>query len=67
MAIASPDLDVTESDEDSAPEEDSVSEQELEVQPAVMEQAAPARRPVLPTWILALKRKNTGRKQRERL
>ncbi|XP_047440941.1 uncharacterized protein zgc:113229 isoform X2 [Mugil cephalus] len=67
MTIASQDLDldVAESDEDSAPEEDfSLTEQVCEVQPAVIEQVAPARRPALPAWILALKRKNNAKKHR---
>lgn len=66
MTIAPPelDLDATDSEEDSGAEEDSVVEQESEVEQAVMEQVAPARRPTLPAWILALKRRNTGRKHR---
>lgn len=59
-----PDLDVTVSEEDSEEEEDSISEQEIEVARAVVEEVAPARRPALPNWILALKRKNTGKKPR---
>ncbi|XP_072251752.1 uncharacterized protein [Leuresthes tenuis] len=66
VTISSPclDLNATYSDEDSEAEEDSVIEQECEVEPALAEEVAPARRPVLPAWILALKRKNTGRKHR---
>ncbi|XP_074529823.1 uncharacterized protein LOC141793219 [Halichoeres trimaculatus] len=56
------DLDVSDSEEeDSEAEEDSV---ECEVEQGGMEEVAPARRPALPAWILALKRKNTGRKHR---
>ncbi|CAN9515016.1 unnamed protein product [Ophioblennius macclurei] len=58
------DLDVTVSEEDSEEEEDSVSEQEVEVEREVVEEVAPSRRPALPNWILALKRKNTGKKPR---
>ncbi|XP_076595204.1 uncharacterized protein LOC143325774 [Chaetodon auriga] len=58
------DLDATDSEEDTGAEEDSVVEQEGEVEQAVMEEVAPARRPALPAWILALKRRNTGRKHR---
>lgn len=58
------DLDATDSEEDSAADEDSVTEQECDVEPTAMEEAAPARRPALPAWIQALKRKNTGRKHR---
>ncbi|XP_034545555.1 uncharacterized protein zgc:113229 [Notolabrus celidotus] len=59
------DLDVSDSEEeDSGAEDDSVIDQEYEVEPAVMEEVAPARRPALPAWIRALKRKNTGRKHR---
>ncbi|CAK6972734.1 uncharacterized protein zgc:113229 [Scomber scombrus] len=57
------DMDVTDSEEDSVAEEDSIIEQEFEVEPVpVEEQVAPARRPALPAWILALKRKNMGKK-----
>ncbi|XP_008281845.1 dentin sialophosphoprotein [Stegastes partitus] len=59
------DLDATDSEEDSGAEEDSVTEQECDVEPAAMEEVAPARRPALPAWIRALKRKNTGRKHRQ--
>ncbi|KAM4555266.1 uncharacterized protein PAE49_014383 isoform 2-T2 [Odontesthes bonariensis] len=64
--ILSPDLDLnaTYSEEESEEEEDSMIEQECEVEPALTEEVAPARRPALPAWILALKRKNTGRKHR---
>lgn len=58
------DLDATDSEEDSGADEDSVTEQECDVEPAAMEEAAPARRPALPAWIQALKRRNTGRKHR---
>ncbi|XP_023137978.2 uncharacterized protein zgc:113229 [Amphiprion ocellaris] len=66
VAIEPPalDLDATDSEEDSGADEDSVTEQECDVEPAAMEEAAPARRPALPAWIQALKRRNTGRKHR---
>ena len=66
VTILSPglDLNATYSEEESETEEDSVIELECEVEPALAEEAAPARRPVLPAWILALKRKNMGRKHR---
>uniref|UniRef100_UPI0037E85BA0 uncharacterized protein n=1 Tax=Semicossyphus pulcher TaxID=241346 RepID=UPI0037E85BA0 len=63
--IAPPELDLYTSDseeEDSGAEEDSVIE--CEVEQAAMEEVAPARRPALPAWIRALKRRNTGRKFR---
>lgn len=57
------DMNVTDSEEDSVAEDDSIIEQEFEVEPAaVEEQVAPARRPALSAWILALKRKNMGKK-----
>ncbi|XP_022045276.1 uncharacterized protein zgc:113229 [Acanthochromis polyacanthus] len=58
------DLDATDSEEDLGADEDSLTEQECDVEPAAMEEAAPARRPALPAWIQALKRRNTGRKHR---
>ncbi|XP_073343050.1 uncharacterized protein [Pagrus major] len=68
MTIEPPEMDevATDSEEDSASaaDEDSLIDQELESERAVMEDLAPARRPVLPAWIRALKRKNTGRKPR---
>ncbi|XP_071362846.1 uncharacterized protein [Trachinotus anak] len=66
LTIAAPELDMnaTDSEEDSGAEEDSVIEQEFEVEDAAPEEVAPARRPALPAWIQALKRKNTGRKHR---
>lgn len=71
VTIAAPELDVDtiDSEEDSETEEDSVTEQDYEVEQAagaaaVMEEVAPARRPALPTWIKALKRRNMGRKHR---
>lgn len=66
VAIEPPDLDLdaTDSEDDSGAEEDSVTEQECDVGPAAMEEVAPARRPALPAWIQALKRRNTGRKHR---
>ncbi len=66
MSIAAPELDpdAIDSEEDSGAEEDSVTEQECEAEPAPIQEVAPARRPALPAWILALKRRNTGRKHR---
>lgn len=71
MAPPKLDLDATDSEEDSGAEEDSVIEQEdslieqqCEVERAAIQEVAPARRHVLPAWILALKRRNTGRKHR---
>ncbi|XP_042348665.1 uncharacterized protein zgc:113229 [Plectropomus leopardus] len=59
------DLDATDSEEDSGADEDSVLEQDSEEERAAIEEvAAPARRAALPAWILALKRRNTGRKHR---
>lgn len=58
------DLEATDSEEDSGAEEDSVIGQECEVEQATIEEEAPARRPALPAWILALKRRNTRRKHR---
>ena len=57
------DVDASDSEEESGEEEDSVIE-ECEVEQAAMEEVAQARRPALPAWIRALKRKNTGRKRR---
>ncbi|XP_029296963.1 uncharacterized protein LOC115014334 [Cottoperca gobio] len=67
VIIEPPELhpDATDSEEDSGSEEDSVIEQECdEEQAAIEEVAAPARRHALPAWILALKRRNTGRRHR---
>ncbi|KAM7000624.1 uncharacterized protein LKV04_005442 isoform 1-T2 [Tautogolabrus adspersus] len=66
QTIPPPDLDLADldSEEDSEAEEDSVIEQDFEVEQETMEEVAPARRPALPAWILALKRRNTGRKPR---
>ncbi|KAM9850156.1 uncharacterized protein ACBR49_007377 isoform 2-T2 [Aulostomus maculatus] len=58
------DPNATDSEEVSLEENDSLLEQESEVDPEAMEESAPARRPALPAWIRALKRKNTGRKYR---
>lgn len=58
------DMDATDSEEDSGAEEDSVIEEECEVEHAEAEEVASARRPTLPAWIQALKRRNTGRKYR---
>ncbi|XP_069550655.1 uncharacterized protein [Brachyistius frenatus] len=66
VTVVSSDLDLhaMDSEEDSGPGEDSVSERECEVEQAVIEEVAPARRPALPAWIMALKRRNPGRKHR---
>ncbi|KAG7518224.1 hypothetical protein JOB18_028805 [Solea senegalensis] len=57
----------TDSEEDSGADSDSVIEHECEEEQAVTEEAAAAssvaRRPALPAWIKALKRRSTGRKQ----
>lgn len=64
MAIepAEVDVDYSDSEEDYGAEEDSLTEQECEVEEAPAQEEAPARRNNLPSWIKALKRKNTGRK-----
>ncbi|XP_032383081.1 uncharacterized protein zgc:113229 isoform X2 [Etheostoma spectabile] len=75
VAITPPELDpdATDSEEDSGAEEDSVIEQECEQEEEEEEQAgtkrveAPTRRPALPAWILALKKWNTGKKDRQGL
>ncbi|XP_028444388.1 uncharacterized protein zgc:113229 [Perca flavescens] len=74
VAITPPELDPDATDsEDSGAEEDSVIEQECEQEEEEDEQAAtkrveaPTRRPALPAWILALKRWNTGKKDRQGL
>lgn len=68
VTIAPPELNMetTDSEEESGAEEDSVTEQECEVEQAAaaVEEVALARRPALPAWIKALKRRNTGRKHR---
>ncbi|TNN81968.1 hypothetical protein EYF80_007876 [Liparis tanakae] len=67
VAIAAPEPQsyATDSEEDSEEEEDSVAEQECEEEQTAREEvAAPARRPALPAWIQALKRRNTRRKRR---
>ncbi|KAF3693936.1 hypothetical protein EXN66_Car009612 [Channa argus] len=58
------DLDAIHSEEESEMDNDSVLEQECEVEQTVDAEVAPARRHALPAWIMALKRKNTGRKHR---
>ncbi|KAF7657429.1 hypothetical protein LDENG_00027140 [Lucifuga dentata] len=68
IAIEPPELDLdADSEEDSGTEEDSViEEQEARVDQEPMEELmAPARRPALPAWIRALKRRNTGKKHRQ--
>lgn len=66
VTIPSPDLDldVTDSEDDSGADEDSVIDEECEMERGAMEEVAPARRAALPAWIQALKRRNTGRKHR---
>ncbi|XP_076015662.1 uncharacterized protein LOC143008018 [Genypterus blacodes] len=61
-----PELDLfTAWEEESVTEEDSVIEEEVGVEQEAMDDImAPARRLALPAWILALKRRNTGRKHR---
>lgn len=54
-----------EAEEESFPEEDSVTEQECEVEQPMMEEVAPARRPERSGWIKALIRKNTRRKNKQ--
>ncbi|XP_071401102.1 uncharacterized protein [Centroberyx affinis] len=68
VTIAPIDLnpDGTDSEEDSGTgEEDSVIEEEVGMEQAAVAAAAPAPRPGLPAWILALKRRKTGRKHRQ--
>ncbi|XP_034399969.1 uncharacterized protein zgc:113229 [Cyclopterus lumpus] len=69
VAIAPPEPQsyATDSEEDSEEEEDAVAEQECEEEQAATEEVAapaPTRRPALPAWIQALKRRNTRRKRR---
>ncbi|XP_041653939.1 uncharacterized protein zgc:113229 [Cheilinus undulatus] len=67
QTIPPPELDLELSgseEDDSGADEDSVIEQECDKEQTAMEQVAPTRRAALPAWILALKRKNTGRKNR---
>ncbi|KAM7389800.1 hypothetical protein PAMP_023756 [Pampus punctatissimus] len=65
IAPAELDMDATVSEADTMSEEDSVIEQDFELeQAAIEEEVASVRRPVLPAWILALKRRNMGRKHR---
>lgn len=67
VTIESPymDLDYSDSEEDSlATDEDSVTEQECDVHQVAAEEEAPARRTALPAWILALKKKNSGKKRK---
>ncbi|RVE67314.1 hypothetical protein OJAV_G00101600 [Oryzias javanicus] len=54
-----------EAEEESFPEEDSVTEQECEVAQPMMEEVAPSRRPERSGWIKALIRKNTRRKHKQ--
>lgn len=60
------DVDATDSEGDSETEGDSMTEQEVKEEQAVIEEVSPARRPILPSWMLALK-KNTGRKVKVKL
>ncbi|XP_061581470.1 uncharacterized protein zgc:113229 [Cololabis saira] len=66
VTISSPDMDLDDSDseEDSGAEEDSMTEQDCEAARAVSAEVASVRRPVLPAWIQALKKRNRGRKHR---
>lgn len=67
QTIPPPELDLELSgseEDDSGADEDSMIEQECDKEQTAMEQVAPTRRAALPAWILALKRKNTGRKNR---
>lgn len=64
IALPEQDLDLTDSEEDSGADEDSVIEQEFEVEQAAIEVVAPPRRTALPAWILGLKKRNTGRKHK---
>ncbi|XP_029368840.1 uncharacterized protein LOC115050190 [Echeneis naucrates] len=66
VAIDAPalDMDLTDSEEDSEADEDSVIEEECGEEQAMVEEVAPGRRPILPAWIQALKRKNISRKHR---
>lgn len=75
ITIDPPELGPYESDseeEEEVDDEDSLIEEDSEEQiaeaalfgPGRPEQVAPARRPVLPAWIRALKRRNTGKKPR---
>lgn len=74
ITIDPPELDPydTESEEEEEDEEDSFIEEDSEEQaaeseffgPIRPEQVAPTRRPALPGWIRALKRRNTGKKPR---
>ncbi|XP_028315559.1 uncharacterized protein LOC114471144 [Gouania willdenowi] len=65
VTIESPVLDYSDSEEEEEEEEEGeedVVTEEAEVEQGPIEDAAPARRHALPHWILALKRKNTGKK-----
>ncbi|XP_030595247.1 uncharacterized protein LOC115786901 [Archocentrus centrarchus] len=67
VTIESPYMDLEDSeleDDSVVTDEDSVTEQECEVHQPAAEEVAPARRTALPAWILALKKKNTGKKRR---
>lgn len=58
IAPAELDMDATDSEEEEETEEDSIIEQEIEVEPAAIEEeAVRSRRSALPAWILALKRR----------
>lgn len=67
VTIMPPELDLESSDpeEDLGEEEDSVQEVQHEEERAGCEEVAPARRPVLPAWILSLKTRNSQRKHRK--
>lgn len=69
VTIMPPELDpdLSDPEEDSGEEEDSVLEPEPEEERAGFEEEeeAPARRPALPAWILSLKNRNSQRKHRK--
>lgn len=67
VTIMPPEVDSDWSDpvEDSGEEEDPVQELEHEEERAGFEEVAPARRPALPAWILALKNRGSQRKHRK--
>lgn len=67
VTITPPELDsdLSEPEENSGEEEDTVQELELEEEQAGVVEVAPARRPALPAWILSLRNKNSQRKHRK--
>ncbi|XP_038148499.1 uncharacterized protein LOC119788316 [Cyprinodon tularosa] len=64
VTIASPDMEVTDSEEDSAADEDSLFEPDYDGMQGEIDEALPARRSNLPAWIKALKKMNAGKKHR---